>query len=239
MLAKKQRLPARKPQAPGIQHFQTALAGTTRLDRATEMFGQAIEHGGATGHQCSRLVLEQHAFPLFGDAAHHGKRISELAQSDTWDIESPAFLPARKQETEALLAIPVQMLTGDPLVVSIGFDEGDTRAIDMQLRAQLHGLAVIYAQRAVTLWEIEEDIETVTPLTLKERLSFAMLLCGLPPFEIALEMDCSPAAVSAFIQSATGKLKTADTAAAVALAARRGWLHIPHELAKHQRGIDS
>ncbi len=230
MLARRLSKPAvGKSAALSTPRFQELVQKTSDLARATELFDQAISSAGAVNHLCSRLVLECHAVPLFGEANHHCVRITTAAQSDMWDIESPLMMPPRGKFTEALLMIPVPLLLGDPLIVSIGFDEPQA-AVDRSIRARLHGLSVIYAHRALTLWEIEEDIETSAPLTLKERIVFALLLSGYPQWDIAQRMECSLDGVSAHIENATVKMRAADTATAVAMAARRGWLHLPTAL---------
>src|SRR3546814_10567922 len=83
------------------------------------------------------------------------------------------------------MTFPVPLPMGDPLLVSIAFDEITAAGVDRQKRARLNGLATIYAMKALPLWEIEEDVETSCPLTLKERITLGMILCGAPHFEIA------------------------------------------------------
>src|SRR3546814_9870864 len=75
--------------------------------------------------------------------------------------------------------------------LSIAFDEITAAGVDRQKRARLNGLATIYAMKALPLWEIEEDVETSCPLTLKERITLGMILCGAPHFEIAERLNRS------------------------------------------------
>src|SRR3546814_20579799 len=86
--------------------------------------------------------------------------------------------------------------------------------------------------KALPLWEIEEDVETSCPLTLKERITLGMILCGAPHFEIAERLNCSISAISRHMSNAIDKLSTEGESAAIALAARRGWLHLPHEFGR-------
>src|SRR3546814_9930372 len=76
------------------------------------------------------------------------------------------------------MIVPVLLPMSDPLIVSIGIAEGILCELDRSTRARANGYATIYAMKAHPLWEIDEDIETATPLTLPERLGFAMMLSG-------------------------------------------------------------
>src|SRR3546814_12842175 len=83
------------------------------------------------------------------------------------------------------MIVPVLLPMSDPLIVSIGIDEGILGELARSTRARANGYATIYAMKAHPLWEIEEDIETATPLPLKERIGLAMMLSGRTRFEIA------------------------------------------------------
>lgn len=209
------------------------IAGRERsLQRLIDLFEDMIRSEKALEHECSRLALGWYAVPLFGTAPAHAERLrAHLTDGPSSDIsERPALIPPLKTGEPALLSFPVSLGLGDPLVVSIGMPANETAQIDRQQRARLNGLATIYAMRAVPLWEIEEDIETASPLTLRQRIVLAMVLSGHTHIEIARHLNCSLRTVATHVENAVERLKAADEADAIALAARRGWLHLPQEI---------
>ena len=209
------------------------MAGRERsLQRLIDLFQDTIRSEKAVDHQCSRLALGWYAVPLFGTAPAHSERLrAQIAAAPSTDIsEHPSLIPALKTGEPALLSFPVSLGLGDPLIVTLGMPANEAAQIDRRQRSRLNGLATIYAMRAVPLWEIEEDIETASPLTLRQRIVLAMVLSGHSHIEIARHLDSSLRTVATHLDNAVERLKAADEADAIALAARRGWLHLPQEI---------
>lgn len=209
------------------------MAGRERsLQRLIDLFQDTIRSEQALEHHCCRLALGWYAVPLFGTAPDHAERLqAHIKAGLSPDIaERPALIPAGKGEDTALIYFPVSLGLGDPVLVTLGLPADQAAQIDRQQRARLNGLATIYAMRALPLWEIEEDIETASPLTLRQRIVLAMVLSGHTHIEIASHLRCALRTVDAHLENAIERLKAADEADAIALAARRGWLHLPQEI---------
>lgn len=208
------------------------LAGEEKnLTQLILLFQSAMTIVDAKDHHCSRLVMHHHVVPLFGNAPGHAARIAGEAKVRKHALATrPGIISPPDPAGQALMIVPVLLPMSDPLIVSIGIDERISGELDRSTRARVNGYATIYAMKAHPLWEIEEDIETATPLTLKERIGLAMMLSGRTRFEIAEHLHCSIQAVERHLTNATHKLGTRDEVAAVALAARRGWLHLPQNI---------
>src|SRR3546814_16591859 len=146
-------------------------------------------------------------------------RISDWS-SDVCSSDLPALIAGKGGRP--LMTFPVPLPMGDPLLVSIAFDEITAAGVDRQKRARLNGLATIYAMKALPLWEIEEDVETSCPLTLKERITLGMILCGAPHFDIAERLHCSISAISRNMITAIPKLSTQSESATNPPATRPG-----------------
>lgn len=207
------------------------------LSRLMSLFEGVISSEHVQAHHCSRLVLDSHLFPLFGTSPDHAAIIGGRIGSDPMLAERPGIVE-RAGNGLALLTFPVPLPMGEPLIVSLALNSREAEEIDRQRRARLNGLATIYAMKALPLWEIEEDIETASPLTLKERITLAMTLCGAAHIDIAEQLNCSIRAISGHISNAARKLEVEGETQAIALAARRGWLNIPHEFGITDKRLD-
>lgn len=237
MHARSARATEQAPREPlSTPQFFNQAGQAQQLSRLQQLFQQVIESEQALNHQCSRLVLGFHIVPLFGTADDHAKTLGGRIAADPDLAAGPALIAGK--DGRPLMTFPVPLPMGDPLLVSIAFDEITAAGVDRQKRARLNGLATIYAMKALPLWEIEEDVETSCPLTLKERITLAMILCGAAHFEIAERLNCSISAISRHMGNAIDKLSTEGESAAIALAARRGWLHLPHEFGIPKKRLD-
>lgn len=216
--------------APTTPGFLEAAGHERSLDGLIALFQERLQPYGITEHHCSRLALGWHAIPLFGTMPAHADQLRKhMAAGRPPDLTTrPALIPAA-HEQGSLMTFPVLMGAGDPLIISLGLKQSQDTQIERQQRAQLNGLSTIYAMRALPLWEINEDIETACPLTLGQRTILAMILSGHTHGEIADRLDRSLGFVALQITQAKERLNVSDDIAAVALAARRGWLCLPYD----------
>lgn len=227
--------PAAREEAVSTPRFFERASEERRLDRLIALFQGAIAAHGATAHHCFRLVLDRHAIALFGNAPLHAPALSAAA-ARTGLAERPERLAADRNRGVTLLTFPVILPMIEPLIVAVAMDDSAAIAIDRSKASYLNGLSTIYAMKAMPLWEIEEDVDTIAPISLKERLALALLLSGHAHAEIAQRLQCTPQAVALHMANARRKLAVADEAEAVAIAARRGWLHIPQDFGIIRKG---
>lgn len=167
------------------------------LGRLTDLFAAALAEEGVAGH----FAVEDGAEgmrPLFGDSPW----LVGDSSVPAWEMPLRGALGER---TTLLLAVP-------------------ERLIDQGAMARIRGYAALYVGRARVLHEKASDIETACALTLCERLILGRMLLGEPLVDIAARIGRSVAAIASHVEDAVSKLGVADRQAAIALAARRGWL---------------
>ena len=162
-----------------------------------ELFSGALAEHGIDGHFCLTRAGDA-LIPLAGDVP------SVINASDSWSVELGAsVLPG----AVVRMAAPAYSLSGDQL-------------------ARVRGYAQLFAARVMALQELADDVDTDCGLSLRERYVLGRRLAGLPPIDIAAEAKISVATVSEAMDSAIAKLGVESLGAAIALAARRGWLAV-------------
>lgn len=194
--------------SPAASSARDSLPATARLraqiliapsgEALVAMFAEAMAEHGIAGHFCVRGAGAA-LQPVLGDAP---ELIQDEARCLVVEAAGP-MLPAAR----VLLAQPSQPLTP---------------AADARVR----GFSALYAARALALQELEDDVETACGLSLRERYVLGRRLAGLAPIDMADETGLSLATVSAALDSAVARLQVETVAAAIALAARRGWLAV-------------
>ena len=222
----------------GTPEFLSMAYREDSLGRLTDLFTKNIKSMHARNHLCPRLVVGKYAAPLFGNCSEHAEEISYLFKSNQYDYRKNIVIYTNKNNYDMIIGFMIDLPLGDPLILSIGYNRHIYEAIDIDTRSKLAAIATIYAMKALPLWEIEEDLETASPLTLMERTVLAMILTGLSRFEIAHWLDRSVAAVTRHIGNAIEKVGGRDEAEAVAIAARHGWLHFPHGFGMINKTLD-
>ena len=100
------------------------------------------------------------------------------------------------------------------------------RPLSPEEMTRMTGYAHLFAARAFALQELADDVDTGCGLTLRERYVLGRRLAGLAPVDIAIETGLSVATVSAALDGATNRLGADSIPAAIAFAARRGWLAV-------------
>src|SRR3546814_11476380 len=83
--------------------------------------------------------------PLFGTADDHAKTLGRRIAADPDLAAGPALIAGKGGRP--LMTFPVPLPMGDPLLVSIAFDELTAAAVDRQKRARLNGLATLYVKK--------------------------------------------------------------------------------------------
>ena len=167
------------------------------LAELTDHFAAVLAEEGVGGH----FVIDDAGAadqPLFGDSP---ALIADRG-APAWEIRVKGALG---EEATILLAVP-------------------ERLIDDATMARLRGFAALYVGRGLALHEKASDLATGCPLTLCERLILGRLLLGEPLADVAARVGRSIGAVRSHVADAAAKLGADDRNAAVALAARRGWL---------------
>lgn len=194
--------------AISLRRERDPLQATTRLragilvapsgEDLVVMFAQALSEHGIAGHFCVRGAGAA-LQPILGDT------------------------PELVARPEDCLVIPCNSLPGSPARMLLAQPEAPLEPAEM---ARVRGYSELYAARAIALQELEDDVDTGCGLTLRERYVLGRRLAGQAPVDIAAESGLSVPTVAAALDGATKRLGDGNEAAAIALAARRGWLAV-------------
>lgn len=180
------------------------------LDRLTDRFAAALSEHGIEGHYCARRGESGRVTPLFGDSPWL------LGASDalpSLDGGGDGDAPACSIAIDCALEDPVEMLVTRPAA-----------PLDRAMIARVRGYAALYVGRGVILHAKDAGPATACGLSLCERFILGRLLIGDSVIDIAQRLERPVATIMVEIADAVGTLGVADRAAAIALAARRGWL---------------
>lgn len=194
------------PPVSAVDALRRGVLGEHDLDRLIALFAAAIAEHGIDGHFCAARDDRGQLSPLFGDSP--GLLAAAPVAGDLTDGLGASALPIRGAAGERYLMMLAPA----------------ARPLDDQAAARIRGYATLYAARGATLHEKSSGPLTACGLSLCERFILGRLLVGDSILDIALGLDRSPAAIESHIADAIAALGVADQPAAVALAARQGWL---------------
>lgn len=183
---------------PATARLRGGILMAVDSEELVGMFADALREHGIAGHFCVRADGDR-LCPVLGDA------------------------PELVTDRRGALVIEVDAIDGTSALMLFGRPSRSLTAAEI---ARVRGYAELYAARAFALQEMEDDVETGCGLTLRERFVLGRRLAGLAPIDIADEAGLSVEIVSASLDSAVARLEVSTPAAAIALAARRGWLAI-------------
>ena len=100
------------------------------------------------------------------------------------------------------------------------------KAFDQSARPTLHALATIYVVEGVKLLEVVDDVQTHTPLTMRETECLRWVSEGKSDWDIAEILGISESTVHAHVENAKRKIGVRSRVQATVLATVRGWLGV-------------
>lgn len=186
------------PHRPATARLRAEIFLVASSEALVTLFAEALLEHGVQGHFCVS-GRGGRLVPILGDAP-------ELISAENAAI-TISIGGSELPQLRVLLRRPDRSLSPDELT-------------------RVRGYAQLYAAQALVLREQADDVETGCGLSLRQRYVLGRRLVGLAPVDIAAESGLSVASVSAALDRAAERLGTPDSASAIALAARRGWLAV-------------
>ena len=182
---------------PATARLRAGLLISFDTESLVELFSGALAEHGIDGHFCLGRFGDK-LVPVAGDmpCLVNSKDVLRV------DVDASAWPGA-----VTLLARPERPLTKEQ-------------------SARVRGYAQLFAGRVMALQELADDVDTECGLTLRERYVLGRRLAGLAPLDIAREAKLSVATIGEALDKAIDKLGAPNLGAAIALAARRGWLAV-------------
>ncbi len=221
------------------------------LDSLQEAFGKAV---GALGFDCfsCTLIAQPGAPPaprvLFGRSNQawdeyylsqgymkHDACVRAIFSSPgpfAWSDMSQAELTkeardilAEAADADAREGFVVPVLGGGGEFYGVRLSSPET-GFDPSARPTLHALATVYAFEGVKLLEMIDDIETHTPLTLRETECLRWVSEGKSDWDIGEILGISEATVHPHIENSKRKIGVRSRVQAAVHATIRGWLSV-------------
>jgi len=240
----------RSPYAPAWEFLQNASEYTS-LEALQEGFGRAAGAFGFDRFSCA-LMAKPGSAPspriLFGrcDRAESQYRLeqtylssdacisqiskcsgpfawSDLTQTEP-NCEATQIL-AQAAEAGALEGFVVPVLGGAGELYGVLLTSPQ-KAFDQAARPTLHALAAVYVFEGVKLLELADDIETRTPLTLRETECLRWVSEGKSDWDISEILGISEATVHGHIENAKRKMGVRSRIQATVRAVVRGWIGV-------------
>jgi DNA-binding CsgD family transcriptional regulator len=238
------------PYAPAWEFLQKASEYTT-LEQLQEGFGRAVGAFGFDRFSCT-LIAKPGSAPqprvLFGRSNRAWDEyyfeqgylkfdacVSQIFRAPgpfTWSDMSQTELSV---EASNILSEAADADAREGFVVPVVGGGGEFygvrltsphKAFDQAARPTLHALSAVYVFEGVKLLEVVNDVETHTPLTMRETECLRWVSEGKSDWDISEILGISEATVHAHVENAKKKIGVRSRVQATVLATVRGWLAV-------------